>query len=64
MILDSKNIKYEIVDISEPGKEEDKDFMHTNSTSKGNVDMIFMDKKRKLRVDKFLKKIPKKLIFN
>lgn len=36
MILDSKNIKYEIVDISEPGKEEDKDFMQTNATSKGN----------------------------
>lgn len=35
MILDSKNITYEILDISEPGKEEDKDFMHTNSTSNG-----------------------------
>ena len=35
MILDSKNIKYEVLDISEPGKEVDKDFMQTNSTSKG-----------------------------
>jgi glutaredoxin-related protein len=35
MILDSKNIKYEILDISEPGKETDKEFMHANSTSKG-----------------------------
>lgn len=35
MILDSKNIKYEIIDISEPGKEADKDFMQANATSKG-----------------------------
>jgi SH3 domain-binding glutamic acid-rich protein len=35
MILDSKNIKYEVIDISEPGKEEEKDFMQTNSTSNG-----------------------------
>jgi hypothetical protein len=35
MILDSKNIKYDIVDISEPGKEEEKDYMQTHSTSKG-----------------------------
>lgn len=35
MILDSKNIKYEILDISEPGKETEKEFMHSNSTSKG-----------------------------
>lgn len=35
MILDSKNIKYEIIDISEPGKEADKDFMQVNSTSNG-----------------------------
>jgi hypothetical protein len=35
MILDSKNIKYEIIDISEAGKEEEKNFMQTNSTSKG-----------------------------
>lgn len=37
MILDSKNIKYEIVDISEAGRETDKDFMHTNSTSNGGT---------------------------
>jgi len=35
MILDSKNIKYDIIDISEPGLEEKKNFMQTNSTSKG-----------------------------
>lgn len=35
MILDSKNIKYEVVDIAEPGKETEKEFMHTNSTSTG-----------------------------
>lgn len=37
MILDSKNIKYDIVDISEPGKEEEKDYMQTHSTSKGKI---------------------------
>lgn len=35
MILDSKNIKYDVIDISEPGKEGDKDFMQVNSTSNG-----------------------------
>lgn len=35
MILDSKNIKYEVLDISEPGQEEEKDFMQVNSTSNG-----------------------------
>ncbi|CAH0556618.1 unnamed protein product [Brassicogethes aeneus] len=35
LILDSKNIKYDVVDIAEPGSEEDKDFMHTNSASNG-----------------------------
>lgn len=35
MILDSKNISYEVVDITEPGKEKDKDFMQTKSTSLG-----------------------------
>lgn len=35
MILDSKNIKYETIDITEPGKEAEKDFMQTNSTSNG-----------------------------
>lgn len=37
MILDSKNISYEIIDISEPGKEEEKDFMHANSTANGGT---------------------------
>uniref|UniRef100_A0A1L8D7V6 Uncharacterized protein n=1 Tax=Nyssomyia neivai TaxID=330878 RepID=A0A1L8D7V6_9DIPT len=35
MILDSKNIKYEVVDIAEPGKEAEKEFMHSNSSSTG-----------------------------
>lgn len=37
MILDSKNIKYEIVDISEAGREADKDYMQTKSTSNGGT---------------------------
>lgn len=37
MILDSKNIKYEIIDITEPGKEDDKDFMQNNSKSNGGT---------------------------
>ena len=35
MILDSKNIKYETIDITEPGKESEKEFMQTKSTSNG-----------------------------
>lgn len=35
MILESKNIKYECVDITEPGKETEREFMQTNSTSNG-----------------------------
>ncbi|XP_017778575.1 PREDICTED: SH3 domain-binding glutamic acid-rich protein homolog [Nicrophorus vespilloides] len=35
MILDSRNIKYEVVDIAEPDNEADKDFMQNNSTSLG-----------------------------
>nr|XP_022899896.1 SH3 domain-binding glutamic acid-rich protein homolog [Onthophagus taurus]XP_022918913.1 SH3 domain-binding glutamic acid-rich protein homolog [Onthophagus taurus] len=35
MILESKNIKYEVLDIAEPGNEEHKDFMQNNSTSLG-----------------------------
>ncbi|XP_034936066.1 SH3 domain-binding glutamic acid-rich protein homolog [Chelonus insularis] len=34
MILDSKNVQYEIIDITEPGKEDEKEFMQANSTSK------------------------------
>ncbi|PSN52940.1 SH3 domain-binding glutamic acid-rich protein [Blattella germanica] len=34
MILDSKNIEYEVVDITEPGKESDKEFMQQNSKAK------------------------------
>jgi hypothetical protein len=37
MILDSKNIKYDVVDITEPGKEEDKEFMQANSTFNGST---------------------------
>lgn len=35
MILDSKKIEYEIIDISEPGKESEKEFMQEHSTNKG-----------------------------
>lgn len=35
MILDSKNIKYDVIDITEPGKENVKDFMQNNATSNG-----------------------------
>lgn len=35
MILDSKNIKYDLVDITEPGKESEKELMQTKSTSNG-----------------------------
>lgn len=35
MILDSKNIVYEVIDITEPGKESEKEFMQEHSTNKG-----------------------------
>ncbi|XP_077291949.1 SH3 domain binding glutamate rich protein Sh3beta [Arctopsyche grandis] len=35
MILESKNVPFVAVDITEPGKEDEKDFMQTNSTSLG-----------------------------
>lgn len=35
MILDSKNIKYEAVDITEPGNEDAKEFMQNNAKSSG-----------------------------
>ncbi|KAG8294013.1 hypothetical protein J6590_003180 [Homalodisca vitripennis] len=34
MILDSKNITYEVIDITEPGKEAEKEFMQQNSDAK------------------------------
>ncbi|KAJ9574637.1 hypothetical protein L9F63_008169 [Diploptera punctata] len=34
MILDSKNIEYQVVDITEPGKESDKEFMQQKSKAK------------------------------
>lgn len=37
MILDSKNIKYEVIDITEPGRESDKDFMQNNAKSSGGT---------------------------
>ncbi|KAJ0180033.1 hypothetical protein K1T71_004624 [Dendrolimus kikuchii] len=37
MILDSKNIKYEVIDITEPGREADKDFMQNNAKSNGGT---------------------------
>lgn len=35
MILESKNIQHELIDIAEPGKEPEKEFMQKNSTSPG-----------------------------
>ncbi|XP_017121999.1 SH3 domain-binding glutamic acid-rich protein homolog isoform X5 [Drosophila elegans] len=37
MILDSKNIKYDTVDITEPGKESEKELMQNKSTSSGGT---------------------------
>lgn len=37
MILDSKTVKYDIVDIAEPENDELKDFMQNKSTSKGGT---------------------------
>lgn len=37
MILDSKNVQYEVIDIAEPGKEADKEFMQEKSTNKGGT---------------------------
>jgi len=36
MILDSKNVEYEIIDITEPGKELEKEFMQANSNARNN----------------------------
>ncbi|GLV38796.1 Sh3beta [Carabus blaptoides fortunei] len=35
MILDSRNIKYSVVDITEPGRESDRDYMQEKSTALG-----------------------------
>ena len=37
MILDSKNVKYDIIDITEPGKESEKEMMQAKSTSNGGT---------------------------
>ncbi|KAJ8939013.1 hypothetical protein NQ314_011266 [Rhamnusium bicolor] len=37
LILDSKNVKYEVIDIAEPGAEEAKDFMQNKCTSLGGT---------------------------
>lgn len=37
MILDSKNIQYDTVDITEPGKESEKELMQNKSTSSGGT---------------------------
>ncbi|XP_063973273.1 SH3 domain-binding glutamic acid-rich protein homolog [Diachasmimorpha longicaudata] len=36
MILDSKNVEYEVIDITEPGKEDDKEYMQSMSNAKDN----------------------------
>uniref|UniRef100_A0A182NI39 SH3 domain-binding glutamic acid-rich-like protein n=1 Tax=Anopheles dirus TaxID=7168 RepID=A0A182NI39_9DIPT len=35
MIMESKHIEYTVIDITEPGKESEKDFMQTNAEHKG-----------------------------
>lgn len=37
MILDSKHVKYDVIDIAEPGREADKDFMQNNAKSNGGT---------------------------
>ncbi|CAG9837152.1 unnamed protein product [Diabrotica balteata] len=37
LILDSKSVKYEVIDIAEPGAEELKDFMQNKSTASGGT---------------------------
>lgn len=34
MILESKNVEYQVIDITEPGKEDEKEFMQLNSNAK------------------------------
>lgn len=34
MILESKNVAYSVIDITEPGKESDKEFMQQNSKTR------------------------------
>lgn len=34
MILDSKNVEYETIDITEPGKEMEKEFMQSNGIAR------------------------------
>ena len=41
MILDSKVIPYEAIDITEPGKEGDKEFMLNNAKPRGDTKKIF-----------------------
>jgi hypothetical protein len=41
MILDSKVIPYEAIDITEPGKEPDKDFMLNNAKPRGDTKKVF-----------------------
>jgi glutaredoxin len=41
MILESKHIPYEAIDITEPGKESEKDFMLTNAKPKEGAKTVF-----------------------
>ena len=34
MILESKNVEYQVIDITEPGKDQEKEFMQMNSNAK------------------------------
>ncbi|KAI4465131.1 thioredoxin-like superfamily [Holotrichia oblita] len=59
MILDSRIIKYDVVDIAEPGNEEHKDFMQNNSTSLGATDYDQFDMANEIdELEKFLKLAP------
>ena len=40
MILESKNIPFEAIDITEPGKEKEKDFMLANAKPRGDSKII------------------------
>lgn len=37
LILDSKKLQYDVIDIAEPGAEEAKDFMQNNATENGGT---------------------------
>lgn len=40
MILDSKSIPYEAIDITDPSRETDKEFMHSNAKPRGDAKYV------------------------